>query len=176
MIILSTSTWADFKTLAVTKQLALTYTEWPNRYEVYLNEGVLVWNFTLPKDEGADVINFETYYKAAANQPSFFHGQFRNKFRNITGNDTVTVKSGKGVLRGLSINNSNTGGTVTIYDNTSASGTKLATYQLGTPAGGLLSSTGLNPPIQLDCTAEFATGLTIVTSGSAVNDITVYYV
>lgn len=168
--------WTLFKTLAVTKQLGFNYNELPGRYDIYLNEGVLVWKIILYKDEGADVTDFETNIKSLSNKPTFFLGQFRNKYRNITGNTTVTVKSGNGVLRGITINNNNTGGTFTIYDNTAGSGTKIGTIVAGTPSGGLLSTTGLQSPVYTNFTVEFSTGLTIVTSGSSNNDITVCYV
>jgi len=173
---LTIATWTEFKTLAIAKQLGLQYIEFPTRYDIYLNEGVLVWSISLIKDEQADVVDFETNYKALSNKPSFFLGQFRNKYRNITGNTTVTVKSGNGVVRGISINNNTTGGTITVYDNTAASGTKIATFEIGTPSGGLLSSSGQPGPNFIPMVAEFAIGLTVVTSGSNSNNITVYYV
>lgn len=170
------TSWSAFKTLAATKQLGLQYVEFPTRYDIYINEGVLIWRITLNKDAGDDVIDFESTYKTLSNKPSFFLGQFRNKYRNMTGNSTVTVKSGNGVVRGISINNNNTGGTITVYDNTASSGTKIATIEIATPSGGLLSSTGQQSPTYITMTAEFATGLTVVTTGSSNNDITVYYV
>lgn len=168
--------WTTLKALAVTKQLGIQYVETASWYDIYINEGVLVWSVSLPKDGGADVTDFENTYKALSNRPSFFLGQFRNKFSNLVGNGTTTVKSGNGVIRGVSINNDNTGGEVVIYDNTAGSGTKIATIQMGTPSGGLLSSTGLRGPTYLAMVAEFTTGLTVVRSGSNTNDITIYYV
>ncbi len=176
MLVIQINDWTQFKTLAVTKQLGLQYVETASTYVLYINEGVLVWSISLARDGGSDVTDFETYYKPLSNRPSFFLGQFRNKFRNLTGNGTTTVKSGNGVIRGISFNNGNTGGDVTIYDNTAASGTKIATFQIGTPSGGLLSSTGLHSPSYIAMTAEFTTGLTVVTAGSSNNDITIYYV
>lgn len=170
------TSWTAFKVLAGTKQLGLHYTEFPTRYDLFINEGVLVWQITLMKDAGTDVTDFETTYKALSNKPSFFLGQFRNKFLNIVGNATTVVKSGAGVCRGISINNNSTGGTITLYDNTAASGTKIATLVIATPSGGLLSATGTPSPCYATLAAEFATGLTVVTAGSIVNDITVYYV
>lgn len=170
------TSWSDFLTVASVKQLGLQYIEFPTRYDIFINEGVLVWKIILTKDGGAEVTSFEETYKALSNRPSFFLGQFRNKYRNITGNSTVTVKSGNGVIRGISINNNTTGGTVTIYDNTAASGTKIATLEVGTPSGGLLSSSGQPGPNYVTMTAEFTTGLTVVTSSSSNNNITVYYV
>lgn len=170
------TSWTAFKVLAGTKQLGLQYLEFPMRYDIYVNEGVLVWRISLTKDGGDDVTDFETTYKALSNKPSFFLGQFRNKYSNMVGNTTTTIKSGNGVLRGISVNDNTTGGTITVYDNTAASGTKIATMQIGTPSGGLLSSSGQQGPTYIMMVAEFATGLTVVTSGSTSNNITVYYV
>lgn len=168
--------WTSFKVLAGTKQLGFQYIEFSTRYDIYINEGVLVWKCMLQKDQGTDVTDFETTYKSLSNKPSFLLGQFRNKYRNITGNTTVTVKSGNGVIRGISINDNTTGGVITVYDNTAGSGTKIATFQVATPSGGLLSSSGQPSATYIMMTAEFSTGLTVVTSGSTSNDITVYYV
>lgn len=169
------ASWTAFKTLAGTKQLGLHYVEFPTHYDIYVNEGVLIWTIELTKDGGSDVTDFESNYKALSNRPSFFIGQFRNKYRNVVGNSTTVVKSGNGVLRGLSINDNTTGGSITIYDNTAGSGTKIGTFQIATPSGGLLSTTGQAGPAYISLTAEFTTGLTVVTSGSNSNDITVYY-
>lgn len=168
--------WSAFKVLAATKQLGLQYMEFPTRYDIYMNEGLLVWTISLQKDGGTDVLDFEGTYKALSNRPSFLLAQFRNKYINLTGNGTTTVKSGNGVIRGFSINDNTTGGTITLYDNTAGNGTKLGTFQVATPSGGLLSTSGQPSAVYITMTAEFATGLTVVRSGSSSNDITVYYV
>lgn len=102
-------------------------------------------------------------------------GQF--SYRNLTGNATTTVKSGAGTLHLITINNNTTGGTITIYDNTAGSGTKIATIQVGSPSGGLLSSSG-NPGIGSSGVVDtiFSTGLTVVTAGSGNNDVTIFYI
>lgn len=101
---------------------------------------------------------------------------FRNSYRNITGNGTTTVKSGSGTLHGIVINNNGTGGTITVYDNTAGSGTVMFTFTIGSPSGGLLSSSGVPGPIFIGpLGAEYATGLTIVTAGSSNNNITAVY-
>jgi antitoxin component of MazEF toxin-antitoxin module len=101
----------------------------------------------------------------------------RFKFKNITGNATTVVKSGSGTMRSICINNNSTGGTVTIYDNTAGSGTIIFTFSIGTPSGGLLSSTGSPGPFcaSADIDLEFSTGLTIVTAGSTSNNVTAIY-
>ena len=78
---------------------------------------------------------------------------------------TTTVKSGKGVLHSICVN-TEAAGTITIYDNTAASGTKI-----GTITGIAVTSTG--PGCQI-YDVQFWTGLTIVTATAAM-DITVAY-
>lgn len=100
-------------------------------------------------------------------------------YLNLTGNATTTVKSGVGRLHSVGINNNATGGTVTIYDSTAASGTIMMTLSIGTPAGGLLSTAGVPPPLLMGpygpSGLPFSNGLTVVTTGSLANNITVYY-
>ena len=76
---------------------------------------------------------------------------------------TTVVKSGSGILHTVCINTPAATGTITIYDNTAASGTKIATVTI-------FAST--NPCFTYD--AAFSTGLTIVTA-TAANDLTVTY-
>jgi hypothetical protein len=83
-----------------------------------------------------------------------------DSYHNLTGNATTTVKSGSGVLDRIVVNTAGTSSTVTVYDNTAGSGTKIAT------ASG-------NAQVVLSYGVHFATGLTIVTTGSP--DITVSY-
>jgi hypothetical protein len=85
------------------------------------------------------------------------------KYLNITTDATTTVKASPGILHTICINTPAATETLTIYDNTSASGTKIGTTTL-------FAST--NPCFTYD--AYFATGLTIVTA-TAAGDITVTY-
>lgn len=78
---------------------------------------------------------------------------------------TTIVKSGPGVLHTVSINTPADGGTVTIYDNTSATGTKIGTYTSGADT----------LPSSVIYDVAFTTGLTIVTA-TAAQDITVSYI
>lgn len=81
---------------------------------------------------------------------------------NITTSTTTVVKSGAGGLHSITVNTLGTvASTVTIYDNTAGSGTKLGT----------INSLTLSGFFQFD--VAFATGLTIVTTGAP--DITVAY-
>ena len=84
---------------------------------------------------------------------------------NIAGAATTTVKTGQGVLHSIVINKAVATGVVTVYDNTTNSGTKLAT--ITQPAAVVQSQDTL----VYDCL--FSIGLTIVTS--AADDITVTY-
>jgi len=82
---------------------------------------------------------------------------------NIDAAGTTVVTSGPGQLVALVINTAVASGVITLYDNTVASGTKLATVTL--PA------VLLETQKQLVYRANFLNGLTVVTVGSV--DITV---
>jgi hypothetical protein len=101
------------------------------------------------------------------------------KYSHLTGNATTTLKTGIGRLHSISINNNTTGGLIKIYDNTAGSGTSMMFLTIGTPSGGLLSTSGQSGPSILGPFGingiTFSTGLTIVISGSTSNDITVIY-
>jgi len=84
-------------------------------------------------------------------------------FANITTNTTTTVKSGAGTLYNIAINTLGNTAVVTIYDNTVGSGTKIGTLTL---------VSGLPTPVY---NVNFATGLTLVTTGIAAPDITIAY-
>jgi len=81
-------------------------------------------------------------------------------YRNITSATTTNVVSGPGVLKSITVNTT-AAGTITIYDNTSATGTKIGTLKSSVAEG------------TYDFSAAFTTGLTIVTG--AASDITVSY-
>lgn len=76
---------------------------------------------------------------------------------------TTVVKSGSGILHTVCINTPAATGTLTLYDNTAASGTKIGT---------ITAFASTNPCFRYD--AGFTIGLTIVTA-TAANDITVTY-
>lgn len=82
------------------------------------------------------------------------------KMTNIATNTTTTVKSGSGYLARITINTT-AAGAITVYDNTAASGTKIATF----PASAVVGT--------YEFGGRFTTGLTIVTA--AASDITVIY-
>jgi hypothetical protein len=85
-------------------------------------------------------------------------------YKNITTDATTVVKSAMGVLHTITINTPVSTGTVTIYDNTAASGTKIGTFTVPNAA----------TPITLTYDVAFLTGLTIV-SAVEIMDITVSY-
>lgn len=63
------ASWADFKTLTTNKKLLMQYSESPTTYDVFLSEaGAFLWNFTIQKGS-EDATDFETNFKATANQP-----------------------------------------------------------------------------------------------------------
>ncbi len=89
-----------------------------------------------------------------------FQGAY--SFANITTATTTTPKSGAGMVHTICVNSLGTvASTITAYDNTAASGTKIAT---------------INSLALLGCQTydvAFATGLTIVTTGTVAPDVTV---
>ncbi len=83
-------------------------------------------------------------------------------YNHISTATTTTVKTGAGILGGLSIN-SPAAGTVTVYDSLTGSGTVIAVLTLTT-------TTPLATVLQV---LQFSTGLTLVTSAAV--DLTVAY-
>ncbi len=85
-----------------------------------------------------------------------------NSYSNITTATTTSAKSGAGVLVRVIVNTVGAGSTLTIYDNTAASGTKIATMTTA-----------------IQCSQEFnvafATGLTVVSASGSPADITLVY-
>ncbi len=82
-----------------------------------------------------------------------------SNFTYISTATTTVVKSGAGRLARIIIGTPIVSATITVYDNTAASGTVIATLSIGSVI------TGDQPdPIEFGC--AFATGLTIVTSGA----------
>jgi len=87
----------------------------------------------------------------------------RERYSHIAGAATNVVKSGAGTLWRITLNKPIASSTVTVYDNTAASGTVLAT----------ITNTTDVKPYFLDYGVRFETGLTIVTSGA--DDLSVVY-
>ena len=86
-------------------------------------------------------------------------------YTNIATNTTTVVKEGQGVLDAIVINTVGaSANTITVYDNTAGSGTKIATID-GTLAGGT----------RIIYNVAFGTGLTVVTATGTAANITVAY-
>lgn len=85
--------------------------------------------------------------------------------QNISAAGTYVLATGAGVLRKILINKPISLGIITAYNNTAASGTKLAT--ITNPL------TLLQQQQELDYNSKFTTGLTVTTS--LADDITVVY-
>lgn len=86
-------------------------------------------------------------------------------YRNITGQATTVVSTGTGILHAITINAPTATGTITLYDNTAASGSIIGTITV--PASPV--------PVTLFYDAAYTTGLTVVTSVASSN-ITVLYI
>jgi len=86
------------------------------------------------------------------------------QYSNITTSTTTLVKDGKGTLKSVTINSLGTiVSTITIYDNTTGTGTKIAT----------INSLSLSGTFLYD--VNFTNGLTIVTTGTIAPNVTVSY-
>lgn len=83
------------------------------------------------------------------------------RFGNVAAQATTVHKSGGGVLHRIVVNKCTANGVLTVYDNTAASGTKIATI---TMPGTLLQN-----HFVLEYGLQFGTGLTIVGSGADVD-------
>ena len=85
-------------------------------------------------------------------------------YQNIPANATTTIKSGAGILKRIVIGEVGSGDSLaTVYDNTAGSGTKIASISLGAYA------------VTLEFDARFATGLTVVTTGTTPGKLTIVY-
>lgn len=84
----------------------------------------------------------------------------RNQYQNLAAAATTVLKSGPGFLHSVTINNPGaTGPLITIYDNTAASGSLIATI---TPTA--------HATLHFD--VEFFTGLTVVLAGTTPPNVT----
>lgn len=86
-------------------------------------------------------------------------------YNNITTQTTTVVKTGTGILKRIVFNGPTATGVITLYDNTSADGTKIGT--ITTPA--------TPQPQELDFDVAFTNGLTVVTA-TANQDLTICYI
>lgn len=167
--------WTDFKTCVNRGVSLLIGTDTGTEYIVYAmgrHETLCVKLDKNPTDT-TERDDYVTNYKTGATTSML--AEYFN-YRNIAGNATTTVKAGPGILQAILFNDNTTAGSVTVYDSATASGNKIATFQVGSPTGGLLSSTGFpGPAFPTALGIKFSAGLTVVTAGSSGNDITVIY-
>jgi hypothetical protein len=85
-------------------------------------------------------------------------------YGNYLANGSAVVKSGAGVLHSITVNTRGaTGNVLTLYDNTAASGTKIATIDTTAAVGAILYD------------VAFSTGLSIAMANGTAADITVSY-
>ena len=85
-------------------------------------------------------------------------------YSHLNANGTTTIKSGAGWLHTITINiKGESGNTVTVYDNTTSSGTVIAVID---PTQNLVT---------LSFDVAFQTGLTLVLASGTAPDITVSY-
>lgn len=120
----------------------------------------------LPTASGAsgDVNISDIGGQAVGQSNPLFVSQPGFSFRNISTATTTTVKSGAGVLHLVNVNSKGTiASVVTVYDNTAGSGTIIA----------IIDSLNLAGPNFYDI--AFATGCTLVTTGTVAPNITVAY-
>jgi len=84
--------------------------------------------------------------------------------KNITTSTNTQVKTGAGIFFGLSVNTGQSGDTVTVYDGTDNTGTKIGTY-----------SSAAVGSVQYPIGIQFVVGLFVVTAGGTPADVTVVY-
>ena len=84
-------------------------------------------------------------------------------YAHLNASGTTTLKSGAGRLGRVTVNNPGTGASITLYDNTSGSGTVIAAIS------------GLSTIGSFIYDVQFSTGLTIVIAGTTPPDVTVSY-
>lgn len=83
-------------------------------------------------------------------------------YTNLAANATTVIRSGKGILHSITVNKAGASSNVcTVYDNTAASGTKIAT----------IDTVNATPNLIYD--VQFNTGLTVVIGTGTAADVTV---
>lgn len=86
--------------------------------------------------------------------------QTSGNYSHLAANGTTVLKAGPGVLHTVTINTAGATDTITLYDNTAGSGTKIAT----------INST---QETTLVFNVRFSTGLTVVIAGTTAPDVTI---
>jgi len=84
VILMPVDTWTNYKALITAKGFVYQWAEYDNRYEIFAAEVIFVWQITLRKDGGADVVDFETNYKSAGNKSLSIGGVHNNTLPDLT--------------------------------------------------------------------------------------------
>jgi len=101
----------------------------------------------------------------ASNHSDIVTKKSASSYAHLNSTGTTTIKSGAGILRRVVINTKGTGSnTLTIYDNTSGSGTVIAAIDTVNGVSG-----------HFEYNVAFSTGLTVVDATGTSADITVIY-
>ena len=101
----------------------------------------------------------------ASNHSNIITKKASSSYSHINTTGTTTVKSGSGILRRIVINTKgSSSNTLTVYDNTSGSGTTIAVIDTVNGVSG-----------HFEYNAAFSTGLTIVNASGTSADFTVIY-
>ena len=101
----------------------------------------------------------------ASNHSDIVTKKSASSYAHLNSTGTTTIKSGAGILRRVVVNTKGTGSnTLTIYDNTSGSGTVIAAIDTVNGVSG-----------HFEYNVAFSTGLTVVDATGTSADITVIY-
>lgn len=112
---------------------------------------------------GNQLINVNTLLAGEDTVNNLMRFEQQYQYNYISTAVTITLKTGAGQFHALNVESAGaTGNTITVYDNTAASGTKIAEYLV--PFTGTATFNVL-----------FTTGLTIVTAGTTPPNLTVSY-
>jgi hypothetical protein len=84
-------------------------------------------------------------------------------YKNITANGTTVVKSGPGILHGITVNKLGSASTLQIFDNTAGSGTLIGTLNTAVAQASLIYD------------VAFSVGLCVVLAGTTAPDVTLSY-
>lgn len=110
-------------------------------------------------------VNVNTYISGEDSPNDVLKVEQQMSYTNITTNTNTIIKTGVGYIKGFTINNTAlltvTNLTITVYDNSAASGTIIGTFTV--PFG---LTTAL--PFEIELCTKFNTGLTIATAGPTV--------
>lgn len=89
------TTWAEFRdTVIVGKKLAFQEQESTSHYDLYAQEGAFLWGYSILKDGGADVLDYETNHRANRNLPVEVRGEAGKPMR-VTPSSQPMGKSSK---------------------------------------------------------------------------------